>query len=762
MCVYELKDQLLFLNALPMLFLLMMLSSGLFLWSTNYDRFNYWDRKKQDVMLGVLYLILFVMGILGKAYKMVILPVFFRIPISSYITKSMIVILSRISYLIVTLAPGIFLFSYFLQKSEEETTLQVLKEFKIRKLIDLREDKEFLYDLKIVCYMKSGRKYVIKEKDRQRHMLLSGVTGTGKTSSALIPAVVQDLNQKAYNEDYIQRKLLERLLSHRDIHPIKDLKGQPFDVSAFYPETDAAKSYLDGVLKKAPSAGITVVAPNADFADAVYDLAGKRGFLVNRIDPIPVDPATGEKKPGFIGFNPLYLSPTLSTRQRKLEIFRKSRMFADVLQALYDQSGKSDPYFTSLNRNLTTMLTILILITYEKIHPGGQPRVTDIQEVINDFSCVRKYLLALAQIMGVDAGLKDPGFVTSEWLRGKEFGEYQFIVSQIAYDLLGTGRTDMEKQARGLRVIINEFLTDPLIREVLCASETVDIDLCLSKGQITVVNYALELGLSLAIGFGLFFCLSFNQAVLRRPGNEGSRLPHFYYCDEMPVLLHRDMEQIFTLFRQYRVSFCCAFQTFSQFDRNEETKYLKKVMLSNAGHHIVYGHCSPEEMLLYEQLAGKEIRFDEQHTVSESALTSPDPHMSFSTRTTASLENVMDGYRMRNKDFQEVTVFGINHGDHIPPFDGKVSFLSEKEREGTRRCQIDWSMFVEEKKEDVTFHEVGMSQERENTKLVWEYEEELRRLNKQLGNGTCEEKSVDVIEEEMESSVLQENDQEFL
>lgn len=49
-----------------------------------------------------------------------------------------------------------------------------------------------------------------------------------------------------------------------------------------------------------------------------------------------------------------------------------------------------------------------------------------------------------------------------------------------------------------------------------------------------------------------------------------------------------------------------------------------------------------------------------------------------------------------------------------------------------------------------------------DTKLVWEYEEELRKLNKQLGNGTCEEKTVDVIEEEMEPSVLQENDQEFL
>ena len=102
-----------------------------------------------------------------------------------------------------------------------------------------------------------------------------------------------------------------------------------------------------------------------------------------------------------------------------LEIFKKSRMFSDVLQALYDQSGKSDPYFTSLNRNLTTMLAILILITYEKVHAGGQPRVTDIQEVINDFSCVGKYFLALAQIMGVDGGTTDIRLITADWLKGR-------------------------------------------------------------------------------------------------------------------------------------------------------------------------------------------------------------------------------------------------------------------------------------------------------------------------------------------------------
>ena len=138
------------------------------------------------------------------------------------------------------------------------------------------------------------------------------------------------------------------------------------------------------------------------------------------------------------------------------------------------------------------------------------------------------------------------------------------------------------------------------------------------------------------------------------------------------------------------------------------TKFLKKVILSNVGHHIVYGNCAPEEMELYEQLAGKELHFVEQKTVSENAISLPDTSRSFSTRLTPTYENAVDGYKMRNKDFQEVTVFGINNGDHVDPFDGKLSFLTEEQRVGEPRCGIDWSVFVEDdRSEDAVFIKTG-------------------------------------------------------
>lgn len=702
LCIYNLRDTYVPGN----IFLLVVLTLGsilLFVFSTNYDEYNFYNRKKVSIVLIILYIALTADSIISKLFCWLLLPILLMIPISPDISVGMVVSLSRVTYLLATLLPGILIIYKLCTAMIEPNNWDRIAEFKIRKHVDFRKDKEFSYDLHFIRYMETGRRYTIKQKDRQRHILLSGVTGTGKTSSAMIPAVAEDLDHKAHNEDYCKKELLSRIITHKDIYPDKKLTDENYNIELFHATTPEAEKFIEALKHKSPSAGMTVVAPNADFADAVYSLATSRGFVVNRIDPIPENPATGELKPGFKGFNPFYISPHLPPAIHYKEVFTKSRMTSDVLQSIFDQSGKTDPYFTQLNRNLTSVLAILIITTYPYLHPGEQPTLIHLQEVVNDFDRIRPYLFALCKMKGIeDPKVEKPADITSA-ISKHDFEEYQFVVTQICTDLLGSGRQQMEGQIRGLRNIINEFLTDPYVRNLLCAKDCVDIDETLSRGEITVFNYALELGLSVATGLGLFYCLSFNQAVLRRPGNEDSRLLHFYICDEFPVLLHRDMEQIFTLFRQFKTAFLCAFQTFSQFDKTDVTRYLKNVIISNTGHHVVYGNCSPEEMKLYQDLAGKELKFIEQDTINQTALSSSDTSLSYSTRITPSMENAMEGYKLRRRDFQEVTVFGINNGDHQDPFIGKVSFLSKEARKGPDRCYIDWERYKIDVQEDADF-----------------------------------------------------------
>ena len=171
--------------------------------------------------------------------------------------------------------------------------------------------------------------------------------------------------------------------------------------------TKDAKTKYENILKKAPVAGITVIAPNAKFADEIYELAKARNLKVNRVDPVLLE--NGEHKSEFIGFNPLYISPNLTPLLRNLEVTKKARVSADVLQTLYEINGKGDPYFMSLNRNVTTCLVILVLLTYNSLHERkkSDPRFKNpfptfeiIQDILYNFDKANDFILEYEYLTG--------------------------------------------------------------------------------------------------------------------------------------------------------------------------------------------------------------------------------------------------------------------------------------------------------------------------------------------------------------------------
>ena len=117
------------------------------------------------------------------------------------------------------------------------------------------------------------------------------------------------------------------------------------------------------------------------------------------------------------------------------------------------------------------------------------------------------------------------------------------------------------------------------------------------NSEVTLCNYDLASGDSNAVAFGLFFLLSFNNAVLSRPGTENTRTPHFFYIDELPVLLHSSLEKLFLVSEIPRSMFC-AIQTLDQFEKNELTKYLKGVVLGSA-HIFVFGRSALSDMEIF-------------------------------------------------------------------------------------------------------------------------------------------------------------------
>lgn len=679
----------------------------LFIWSSAFDFYNYYNRKTAMIYFALFNALVLLTGQLLRIFMPIIIPLILKIPATREVTIPMIVNLARGSITLAALLPVLCIGASLLHVVNNPYNQSILLHFKIMKYIDLRNNKQFRYDFKVVTELKTGKMYTVKEKDRTLHGFADGTTGTAKTSSVLTNGICNDLTQKVYNENY-QRKQCIHYLNTKEFEINHVFTDKTFSINYIKPVLNGDKKHDDFLQKTydflkytSQTIGLTCIAPNESFADEIYEMASMRGIAVNRVDPILTN--EGKQKPGFIGFNPLAVSPLLSGIARDVDITNKATIFADVLQGLYEASGSGDAYFISLNNSVTIAICKLLMLTFEQLH-GRQPHPGDVQLCINDFSRCEPYLKELVKEYGnfgeplneiYRAEIEDRvRYDVQSDQKKVNCGLWHDVYTLIQNDLLGPNKDNMFDRANGLRLQINNFLNHPLIRRVLCCEQSIDLDQALANGEITVVNYALELGKSVSSAFGLFYLLSLSKAVLRRPGTESTRTLHMIYIDELSFLLHPSLEEFFSIFRQYKVGNFVAFQTLDQMDKNETTKYLKGVFLGNCAHQIVFGRVSPTEMKIYETMGGKVMKPVEQHSVSETSMTSENPSYNYSTRSTEQLENLIEGHEIRNRDFQEVTFFTVNDSSPVPPFVGKVHFLDPAKRRGTPLQQYDWSSYM--------------------------------------------------------------------
>lgn len=696
----------------------------LWAYSTKFDFFNFHNRKLFWFYTAVSNLLLCFSYMIYTVAASALIPEFAKLPVSSMVSVRENMNLARLILALFTFVPFVGLMIVVLKQRSNELFRAAVIGFKIVKEVDFREDTRFVYDMDIVKDLKTGANRTIKEKDRFLHSVANGTTGTGKTSSLFTCAIEGDLERRQANLEY-QKHCVEELLREgkiRMLHPMKDeefsldnfegVEGAMVeDEVLFYerynvPEIvqriidflrgkltkkkmHTAAEELEHLKKDVKICGITAMAPNAAFAEEIYDLAKKNGVRnVYRIDPM----LSNEKlKTGFVGFNPLYITPGLSAVDFMLEVAHKANLFADVCQAVFDASGQQDPYFSSVNKNVTTTACMMVMLVYPYMPGSGgkQPTPAVAQELINDFNKMKPYREKFVQIY---AAKNKDGSV--KLVNGRpDVGLYlQAFLDQVDNDFLGEGAEKLWRDAGGLRVIIEELLVNPLIRNVLCAEKSLDLDVALERGDVVLVNYALELG-SAGTSLGLFVILSFIQAVMRRPGTEATRIPNFFYVDEFPVLLHPQEEKCFSLFRQYRVAMFVAIQSLSQLDKDPSTAYMKQVIMGNCAHHFVFGRVGTEEMKYYQELGGMGFKITVQEGTKETSLKADNPSYMRDRRETVERDYNFYGSDIRYMDFQEVFVVSVVDGSPRAAFKGKVSFLPGSRRIAKAVYKVNWKPY---------------------------------------------------------------------
>ena len=702
------------------LFLFFLLPILVWIVSTSEDFFNYRNRKMSFLNF---YTILSIFTIMQPFYTFLwkgIIPWVLKLKPNAALSESMILWMGRIFVFTPLIFTASFLSVTLLKVFHSLEGRDRIYRFKISKYLDVRKDKDVLYDFKTVIRdLHTGKCFPLKEEDLRTGVLLNGPSGTGKTSSVIIPIVKDIMDQKAKNFVLREQKAVEFVEKEDAILQYKkaDFTEKIHEEGGFLKQAirpkEGMEERFEDIFIRYRDAGITVMAPNNGYIRDVLRLAKARSIKVNVLDPA----CNWEREfPGIAKvkkINPFYIPENLTKEEQMIAINNRASVFSEVLVALNEQNKEGEMYFRDINLAMTGNIATVIMSANAILK--RQTEILEIQAAIDDPTLLEGYLAVIEkeydiiiETSGIAAknkqskGAKEAmaiqriryamehditefdfpspfALMEKTVQRNRDnplFHACQFVRDEV---LSEEGRKKMYDQARGLRNLLSlKLLNDTRITDILSAKtdeELLDFDRILSDGEVTVVNTAVEFASGLSTAFGLFFQLNLKTAIFRRDPKNKSNPPHFLIIDEVSQYVHPFYNDIVSFYRQYNIISVLSIQSLTQLESKESTKYLS-TLFQSIGTHIVYGRLSGREMKIYEEMSGEELEEMIQAGTSYNSIFSKNPSITKSDRITPKRVPSISGSEMRYRNFQEVIVFTARNGDVLKPFAAKVSFLS--------------------------------------------------------------------------------------
>lgn len=659
-------------------------------------------------------------------YHCAVVPVM-GIQTNAFMTRGMVLVLARAVLIIPFITAACLVIAPIRRVLSGEQFTEQLDSFRIDHVVDMRENKGVAYDVAILRDVKNyGKVMPMYEEDLFTHLLLLGASGTGKTSSCIIPMIICLLKRKVENREKRERLLLELVRQGRayikgpvahpteyDIVPLEEYRGQ------------FRKAY-----ERFPDCGITCVSPNEAIGDKVVELCGECGIAVNMIDPTRAYPG---KHVDHVGLNPFYVPLDLPEEDRAVVIVNQAKVFSETLITVNEASedGGGEKYFRDLNTSVTSNIAIICMLFANINH--RQTNIGEVQECIIDFKRLFPMVKEINSIFHFGLDVVDPALVAelkkargggrvetsglagairggggkapgSDGTAGRESlsGDYasdenvrtfKFACRYVNDELFLKGDI-MYDQSRGLRNLINDMISHPRVYKILNARDHyLDFDRTLSRCEVTVINTGIRINQASSTALGLFFLLNQKRSVLRRPVDD--RQPHINIVDEATQYVHPWMEDAIGLYRQYRCSCTFAFQSLAQLEKTNKTRYIKGLLLT-VGNIIVYGRVGVEEMRMFEMMGGAQKITQIQEQSSHTSILADTPSSTTGERYMESDEAMVTASKLRIRSFQEVTWIGSVKGDVQFAKIARLSFPEDAPfaNKRIRQRQVDWGAYV--------------------------------------------------------------------
>lgn len=445
--------------------------------------------------------------------------------------------------------------------------------------IDLSGKKEntgaYSVEMPLFSDKKTGQKVTITEQGRFQSTFICGVSGSGKTSMLFEPMMAKDIEKKFFFKE--ASKELGYTALKTGIATLKypydnNYLNANFNLNMLTPSSGKEKlfkaylkkmiSYDSGEKVVYRNLGFTSLSPDYESTSRILEVAKNYNIPVNLIDP------SNSNSPG--------LNPFAFDDPVKIAI-----IISSVLKEMYTYAGTDleESYRQNVTLQAVENISILLKEMYPRLNGELLPNLEDMLNMFNDFSLVEKMCKQLEEIPE---------------LAKKYSLQLGYFKKNFYAD--GINRTETEKYISSAATQLDTLLRVQGVRNILCnRSNNLNYDDILANGEITLVcTRRGDLGASVHTAFGLFFLLLMQYSVLRRPGNEKSRVPHFLYIDEFPDFITHATTNMFTLYRKYRVGIVISAQNLRQLGEQKRSKY-RETILANCSNKFIFGNNTPED-----------------------------------------------------------------------------------------------------------------------------------------------------------------------
>lgn len=463
---------------------------------------------------------------------------------------------------------------------------------------------------------KANKPIVLSEDSRFLHELVQGPTGSGKTSTAILIRIVQDLIRIARGHKMGIVVLEPKSDLIRDVEKLADKLGIPKSKIKVIDPTDLVKS-----IRINPLAGPLEVAAET--------WRGTLDALTGDQDTFFKD-QQGETAAAYVRLGKIRYGNQFYFITHLQRMYTEPRYLADMNEDVrkWIDNNLANPAITPDERSL--------LERYDRVCSYFENDVLD-YVVMNS---------------------KDNGQLPVLYPQGHKYAGKQIVLNK------------KDKFIGGAKKYVTDISMNAMLSQLLVANggeETLDVDTFLNDGGILLFNSALAELEELSLIFGQFIIRQMQSAIFRRPKQEDGykRIPIFFTIDEFPLYINDAFQRLLTLGRSYMVGTLIAIQNLGQL-RVVKPGY-DETILSNASNKTVFGRGELKDNEYFSKSFGEEYVTEESMNESVTPMSMPNQSRGLRYNTARKLQPRYTPTQIKEQPFKHFIVELVGRDGSIKP-----------------------------------------------------------------------------------------------